>query len=303
MNMDAFIQLAEKPLADEIYMLAGWRQWADAGAISSELPRYVIDQTHARKIGELQSDPFYLFQFPGTHHLLRPEIKLVEGHLEGLESPRNEIYYAGDDKKGLLIFLGDEPHLNIARYAEAFFNLVMEMRVKRVSAVGGVYGAVPYDKDRQLSCIYSLPRMKHELTEYAVGFSNYQGGATIGSYLSDRAERLDIEYLGLYGFVPMYDFSQLASNLKGLMIEQDYKAWYDILTRLNHMFNLGLDLAELEQDGRELTNSIAAQLEALQAQAPQAQIQEYLEQVNESFEETSYLPLDDAWKKGLDDIL
>ncbi len=301
--MDELLQLEEKPVADEIYMVAGWRQWADAGAISSEMPEYLIQQMRGHKIGEIKSDSFYLFQFPGTHHLLRPEIKLVEGHREALETPKNEIYYAGDDRKGLVVFLGDEPQLNIARYAEAFFNIAQELKAKRVVAVGGVYGAVPYDKDRQLSCIYSLPRMKKELSEYALGFSNYQGGATIGSYLSDRAEKLGIEYLVLYGFVPMYDFSQLAPDLKGVMIEQDYKAWYDILTRLNHMFNLGLDLAEVEQDGRELTNSIASQLAELQTQAPQAQIQEYLDQVNDSFEETSYLPLDDAWEKGLDDIL
>ncbi len=301
--MDDLLELDEKPFAREVYMIAGWRQWADAGSISSELPQYLIDQMRARKIGEIKSDSFYLFQFPGTHHLLRPEIKLVEGHREELRSPKNEIFYAGDGEKGLVIFLGDEPHLNIARYAKVFFNLVQELGIKRVSAVGGVYGAVPYDKDRQLSCIYSLDHMKQELTEYAVSFSNYEGGATIGSYLSDRAELLGIEYLVLYGFVPMYDFSQLSSELKGLMIEEDYKAWYDILTRLNHMFNLGLDLAELEQDARELTASVTTQLAELQSQAPEAAIQDYLNQVNESFDETSYLPLDDAWEKGLDDIL
>ncbi len=301
--MDELVELAEKPIAPEIYMLAGWRQWADAGAISSAMPEYLVKKMRARKIGEIKADPFYLFQFPGTHHLLRPEIKLEEGHRKELVSPHNDIYYAGNDEKGLVIFLGDEPHLNIVRYAKAFFNIARDLSVKRVAAVGGVYGAVPYDKDRQVSCVYSLPRMKGELAEYAVRFSNYEGGVTIGSYLADRAELLGIEYLVYNAFVPMYDFSQLSPELKGLMVEEDYKAWYDLLTRFNHMFNLGLDLSDLEQSSREMMSSIASQIAEMQEQAPQAEIQEYMDKVNESFDETSFLPLDDVWEKGLDDIL
>ena len=92
----------------------------------------------------------------------------------------------GDEEKGLLIFLGDEPHLRVDHYATAFFEAARELDVKRITAVGGVYGSMPYDKDREVSCIYSLQRMKAELTNYAVKFSNYEGGATIGSYLVDH---------------------------------------------------------------------------------------------------------------------
>jgi len=78
--MDNLVELWEKPLADEVYMIAGWRQWADAGNTSSGLPQYLIEQTGARRIGKIKSDGFYLFQIPGTHHFLRPEIKLHEGY-------------------------------------------------------------------------------------------------------------------------------------------------------------------------------------------------------------------------------
>ena len=71
--MDKQVELWEKPKAEEIYMILGWRQWADAGGISSELPQYLIEKTGARKIGEIRADGFYLFQIPGTHHFLRPE--------------------------------------------------------------------------------------------------------------------------------------------------------------------------------------------------------------------------------------
>jgi hypothetical protein len=49
------IDLWEKPQAKEMYMLAGWRQWADAGMVSSGLPEYLIQLTHARQIGGIRS--------------------------------------------------------------------------------------------------------------------------------------------------------------------------------------------------------------------------------------------------------
>ncbi len=301
--MDELLELKERPKADEIYMIAGWRQWADAGATSSDLPRYLIDQTGARKIGSIRSESFYLFQFPGTHQLLRPEIKLEDGYRTKLERHGNEIYYAGDEHVGLVLFLGDEPHLNVERYAEAFFNTATELGVKRVVAIGGVYAAVPYDKDRQITCTYSLPRLKDEMSEYAVGFSNYEGGVSIGSYLADRAESLGIEYLVFYAMVPMYDLTELSPLLQGITIEEDFQAWYDVMQRLNHMFKVGLDLADLAGKKDALAESIKSQIEKLEEKIPQANLQEYFDKIGEGFVEPSFLPLDDVWEKGLGDIL
>jgi proteasome assembly chaperone (PAC2) family protein len=300
--MDDLLELSEKPTTEELYLIAGWRQWADAGATSSALPQYLIDQTRARKIGEIKSESFYIFQLPGTHSLFRPEIKLEEGYRAELKSKRNEIFYSGNENKGLLIFLGDEPHLRVERYAEAFFNIVKELKVKRVAVVGGVYGPSPYDRDREISCTYSLRRMKDELTKYAVQFSNYEGGVSIGSYLADRAEKLGIECLVLYAVVPMYDFSQLSPLLQAMMVEQDYKAWYDVMRRLNHMFRLGLDLSNLERESRELIQSIGTKIGELEKEMPQVHIREFLDKLAENFTEPSFMPLDDVWEKGLGDL-
>jgi proteasome assembly chaperone (PAC2) family protein len=299
--MDELVELAEKPVAQEIYMIAGWRQWADAGAISSALPQYLVEKTEARKIGQVKSDGFYMFQVPGTHQFLRPEIKLEEGYIKELRSSKNEFFYSGNDRKGLVVFLGDEPHMNIERYAEAFFNAVQELGVKRVAVVGGVYGTVPYNKDRQVSCTYSLPSMKDELAEYAVRFSDYEGGASIGSYLADRAEKLGIEYFVYYAVVPMYDLSQLSSLLQGVRIEHDFKAWYDLMRRFNHMFGLRLDLSDLERQSDELTASMTAEIDELEKKAPQSSIRDYLDKLAADFDELPFMPLD-VWDRELGDL-
>jgi predicted ATP-grasp superfamily ATP-dependent carboligase len=280
-------------------MIAGWRQWADAGTASSGLPQYLIEQAVATKTGQIAPDEFYLFQIPGTHHVLRPVIKLSEGYREAFQGRRNEFFYAGDDTDGFLIFLGDEPHRNEERYADAFLDVVETLSIKRVAAVAGVYGPLPYDRDRNISCVYSLPEMKDELTKYAVKLSDYEGGATIGTYLADRAEQRGIEFLVLYAFVPAYDFSGSSSALQPVAISEDFKAWHDIMVRLDHMFGLDMDLSDLERRSDELISTWDAKIEQLALSMPQLEVKKYMENINQEFTEMSFEPLSELWEDAL----
>lgn len=300
--MDELVELWEKPVAEEIYMLAGWYQWADAGNVSSGLPQYLIQHTGARQIGEIASEDFYLFQVPGLHHLIRPQIELQDGYRQALSSNTNEVFYTGNDQKGLVIFLGEEPHLHVDRYCEAVLDIAEALRVQRVVAVGGVYGPAPYDKEREISCVYSLPPLKEELTRYAVKFSNYEGGATIGAYLMDRAERRDIEFITFYAFVPAYDFAQVSNLVQTMRIENDFKAWYDLMRRFNHMTHLDIDLSDLERHSYDLIASMDTQIDELNQEIPDLEIDRYLREVAEDFDEQRFVPLSDVWEKGLQDL-
>jgi len=299
---DQLLDFQETPTSANMVMITGWRQWADAGTISSELPAYLIKKTGARKIGELRSEGFYLFQMPGTHHLLRPVVEIEDGVVKDLEQKRNEFYYSGDEEQGLVIFLGDEPHLNVERYGEALFNAVAALGVKQMAGVAGVFGPTPYDKDRQVSCIYSLPEMRQFLEEYAVSFSNYEGGSSIDSYLVAMAGRKSIAYRTFYAFVPAYDFSQSAMQPRGIQIERDYRAWFNVMQRLNHILTLGMDLKELENHSTEMVAAIDAKIEELIEELPQPNIREYLDKLNADFDELTFVPLDDVWEQELRDI-
>ncbi len=299
------LELFERPAAEEMYMIAGWRQWADAGATSSGLLEWLIQHLSARKIGAIRSDGFFLFQTPVSQFLFRPVIKLEEGYRQQLIKPRSEIFYWGNNSKGLVLFLGDEPHLDVDRYARAFFEVARQLNVKRIAATGGVHAVVPYDKDRAITCSYSLPALKAELSEYAVQFSNYEGGASIGSYLNDQAEALGIEYFSWYAFVPAYPLSQLHPSLDNIVVEKDFKAWLDILVRLNRMFGLDIELSDLEEESDELTRALRAQIDALNAKLPHAPISpgEYIARMTAGFTEMSFNPKgDDIWEDALSDL-
>ncbi len=297
-----WVTFNEIPKAPQVYFIGGWQQWADAGSVSSGLPQYLVTHTGARKIGEMAPDGFYLFQIPGTHHLLRPEVHFEEGYSRRIRARRNEFYYTDLGDRGLVLFTGDEPHMGIDRYADGLFHALKLLQVKRAALVGGVYGAMPYDKDREVSCSYSLRRMKSELSDYAVRFSNYQGGATIGSYLVDRAEEHGLEVFVFNAFVPAYDFSQAGGAIQGVRIEHDYRAWYELMRRFNHMFGLGIDLSDLDRQSEELTASIDAKIAEMERSLPQINIRGYLQKLAENFTERPFMPLDDVWEQELRDL-
>lgn len=289
----------EKPEGEEIYVVAGWRQWADAGSISSALPQYLIKKTNARQIGEIRREGFYLFQFPGTHDLVRPIVKFDEGYPEDLQVRQNEFYCGSIEDKNLVIFTGDEPHMDIERYVGAFLDAVEEMGVKRIVGLGGVYGELPYDKDRMVSSIYSLGHLKDELTDLAVNLSDYQGGASIGSYICKRAGERGLEYISFYAFVPTYDFSSIAQLGNMIRIENDYMAWYGVMRRVNHLLNLAFDLGDLERKSQRLIKLVDAKVEELASTAPDTGVREYLDQLSESFTEVPFDPLGEIWEEEL----
>lgn len=297
--MSEAVELLEHPEAEEIYMLAGWRQWADAGSTSSGLPQYLVELTGARKIGSIHPDGFYLFQIPGTHDLVRPIVKFDKGYPESLEIQKNEIFYADVNKKGLLIFLGDEPQMDIERYTQAILHVAETFNVKRIISLGGVYGELPYNKDRMISSIYSLRELKAELEAIAVNLSDYHGGASVGSYVCRRAGERGMEFVSLFAFVPAYDFSTVSQVANSIRVENDYMAWLGILQRIKHMISLDLDLSDLEQKSAELVELFDSKIDEMDRESPQLGIRDYLNKLSDEFEPTTFTPLDDVWEQEL----
>ena len=301
--MSDVLELWEQPEVEELYMIVGWRQWADAGSISSGLPRYLVKQTAAREIGLLRPDDFYLFQIPGTHDLVRPVVRFEDGLPKSLDSQQNEFYFTGNEKRGLIIFLGDEPHMQIERYIASLLDVAQNLGVRRIVGLGGVYGELPYDKERMVSCIYSRQQLREEVENLAVDLSDYHGGASIGSYLCRRAAERDVEFVGFYAFVPTYDFSNVPQIGNAIRLENDFMAWLGVMRRVNYMLKMNIDLSDLEQRSKDLIEVVDAKVEELESAAPQLSVRDYMERLAEDFDEVPFEPLDDVWESELRRLL
>jgi len=299
MMMSQAFHFNDFQFAPDINVIAGWRQWADAGSVSSGLIQYLIDQTQAVKIGTISPDGFYFFQIPGTHDLVRPVIKFETGLPRRLETPRNEFFYSGNVEHGLVLFLGDEPHLDGERYVSNILEAAKLLHARRIIGLGGVYGEFPYDKDRMISAIYSQKQIKKELKPLAVSFSNYEGGASIESYLCKRAGEQKVWFAGLYAFVPSYEFTGDAQTVRTIRLENDFTAWLNIMQRVNYLLNLAIDLTDLEFRSQQLHEAMRKEIEEIDRSSPEQGVLENIKRISEEFTEMRFAPSEDFWEEKL----
>lgn len=301
------VVLNEKPVAH--YLIAGWRrQWSDGGSISSGLPRYLINKLNAKQIGQLGEEvarQCYPFQVPGTHDVYRPRVAYQDGLPTRDMHRRNYFYDAGN---GLIVFIGEEPWFRIDIYAQAFFQAVRELGVQQTVAVEGYNGAAPPDLERNVSCIYSQPRMKEELQKYGLRFSNYgsqgRNGPTIGMALNTIAhdEHPDLDVFRLGAMAPMYPF--MSTNNDPVGIARDHRAYYAIMKRLKSMFKLDIDLAELLSLGEAESNQLQETLDRIGSSNSKAK--EIIDRARADYVVTPFeesVELDPGLDKTLSDIL
>ena len=304
---DELVIFEQKPAAQ--YIIAGWRrQWSNGGRISSGLPRYLIEKLNAKKIGELGpqvSTMCYPFQVAGTHDAFRP----VAAFKEGLpsESMHRENYFF-DAGNGLIIFLGEEPWYRLDLYVQGFFEAIKQLGVKQTVAVEGVNGPAPPDLERRITCAYSKAAMKEDLERFGLQFSSYgsdgRRGPTIGMALVSMAhfEYPDIEMFRLGAMAPLYPM--LSSSNQQLGITRDHRSFYDIMRRLNAMFDLTIDLNELKSLGDAESGELQTNLAKLSESSREAR--QVIEQVRSEYSYTPFeqrVELDPALDQTLEDIL
>ena len=304
---DELIIFEQKPTAN--YVIAGWRrQWSNGGRISSGLPRYLIEKLSAKKIGELGpqvSTMCYPFQVAGTHDAFRPVAAFHEGLPSESMHRENYFFDAGD---GLIIFLGEEPWYRLDIYVQGFIEAIKELGIKQTVAVEGVNGPAPPDLERRITCAYSKASMKEDLERFGLQFSSYgsdgRRGPTIGMALVSMAhfEYPDLEIFRLGAMAPLYPL--LSSNNQQLGITRDHRSFYDIMRRLNAMFDLTIDLNELKGLADAESGELQTNLEKLSESSREAK--QVIEQVRAEYNYTPFeqrVELDPALDQTLEDIL
>jgi proteasome assembly chaperone (PAC2) family protein len=207
----------------------------------------------------------------------------VEGNEEAYQEELvNDFYYAEVGEKGLLIFIGTEPNLHEDEYVNSLLDVAEESGVKRIITPAGVGDEVPFGKERPVSCTYSLERMKEELKEYAVTLSNYSRNATIGMVINHYCKQQGIESVRMSARTPSYQIT--------LMMNSDKRAMYDLLRRIRYMFNIELDLSDLEKESAQQLSEFENALKRLYIDDPdlEPKITSYLQEIEDRFVETRF---------------
>jgi len=186
-------------------MVLGLSGWMDGGDVSTGTIRVLIGKLGARRIAEIDPRGFYIYNFPGAMEvtaLFRPHCRIRKGVIRELAFPEN-VFFAAEEQD-LILFTGKEPNLRWAEYGDCVFGLCRRFGVRSITFTGSVAGLVPHTRDPQFFCSVSDAQMKPRFESYGVKFSDYEGPASIVTYLTARAKDEGIEMVSLVATVPAY---------------------------------------------------------------------------------------------------
>ena len=199
------LNIYKRPRLHNPQILLGFSGWMNSGEVSTGTVRYLIEKLGAQRFAEIEPEEFYVYNFPGPMEissLFRPYARIKNGLIRAYEVPTNAFF--SSEENNIILFLGKEPNLHWEEFANCIFSLCSEFGVKTIYFIGSVAGLVPHTREPRLFCTVSEIELKEHLHGYGVKFTDYEGPASIVTYLTSQAKKRDLSMASLVATVPAY---------------------------------------------------------------------------------------------------
>lgn len=231
--MQPLIYLNSPTLTNSTLLLA-LTGWMDGGHVSTGTVRHVMQGRDLTAVARIEPGGFYIDNMPGdmeTAALFRPEVKHDGGLVTRFEFASNE--FTADATTNLAFFLGKEPNLNWAGFADCIFDVCNRLNVSRIIFIGSFGGAVPHTREPRLFGSVSRHELLPLLQQHAIRPSDYEGPGSFASYLVYRSPRQNVEMISIAAEIPGY-----LQGINPLSIEA-------VTRRLGRLLGVPVNLAEL----------------------------------------------------------
>jgi proteasome assembly chaperone (PAC2) family protein len=241
------LKLLNPPKLADATLLLALTGWMDGGSVSTGTVKQIMGRREVRRIGMIDPDEFYIYNFPGGMEvaaLFRPHVKYDDGIVQRFEMPANTFW--ADEAANLVFFVGKEPNLRWQAFADCLFELIAAVGVKRIIFMGSFGGSVPHTREPRLYGSVSHPHLKATLKQFGVRLSDYEGPGSFSTLMLAEAKRHNVEMISLVAEIPGY-----LQGVNPLSIEAVSK-------RVARLLNQPLDFDAM----REASNSWEAQVTA-----------------------------------------
>ncbi len=241
--------------------------WMDGGEVSTGTVGWLIDQLGATEVAQLDPDPFYLLNFPGSMEvtaMFRPHVDVQNGEVYDYQEPVN-VFYAAPEHN-LVFFQGEEPNIAWQLYTDCVFHLAKEIGVETVYFIGSFGGMVPHTREPRLFASVSDRKMKPGLESLGIKFSDYEGPASVATHLLTRAEENALTMANLSVEIPAY--------IEGL----NAKSIEAVARKLTALLDLNLNFEKL----RKTSDLWEAKLN--KAVAKKEELAEHIERLEEDYD-------------------
>ncbi|MEM3386233.1 MAG: PAC2 family protein [Nitrososphaerales archaeon] len=232
----------ELPTLSSPYLIVGLAGWTDAGLVASHSTRYLIRALKMTKFASIDPDEYYTF------NIERPTTAINLGVIEDLKFATNELYYLIGKESGinidLILLTGVEPHLRWAKYVREIVDISSKLGVKFCYALGGLLDRVPHTRPPLISAVVNDPSLAPLLTSKNLKMIDYEGPASLYTYLLTELRKKGILGASLWGHVPQY------------IAHTDANTSLHLLRRLSDLLNTKFNLTELENEAKRLKETL-----------------------------------------------
>jgi predicted ATP-grasp superfamily ATP-dependent carboligase len=238
------------PQLQQATLVLAFSGWMDGGDVSTGTVKRLANLLEATPIAEIDPEPFYLYNVPGSMEiasLFRPHVEIEDGLIKSLSMPENVFYV--HPSANLVLFIGKEPNLGWRTFGECLLEFARRLGVYRILFVGSFGGSVPHTREPRLFITCSDPKLLPEMEKYGLRRTGYAGPGSFTSYLMTRARPAGLEMVSLVAEIPSY--------LQGgnpLCIEA-------VTRRLAKILKLPLDLASLRAASTEWELGVSSAVE------------------------------------------
>lgn len=179
-------------------IVLGLAGWPDAGGVSSLSISYLRDSLNAALIGHVDMSQF----IDHTQH--RPFVVIEEGMLKSIIMPSFDVYWGIAGERDLILIRGYEPQSGWERLTKAVFALSEKFGVEDLVSIGGLLDRVPHTRPARLSFLTTNRELYYRALALGLRPSNYQGPASIHSYLMHECGKFGLRAVSVWGHVPSY---------------------------------------------------------------------------------------------------
>jgi len=239
-RFDELLRMQDCPVVDRATLVVAFTGWMDGGDVSTGTVRRLVDLLAARRVAEIDAEPFCIYNFPGSMEvaaLFRPALKIEDGLVASLEMPANVFHC--HEPANLFLFVGREPHLRWRTFADCVLEFARRAGIQRVLFVGSFGGTVPHTREPRLHVTCSDARLLPEMEKYGLRRTGYEGPGSFASYLLTRAAAVGLE------------MTSLAAEIPGYLQGRNPVSIEAVTRRLAQMLRLPLDLASLRAESNE----------------------------------------------------
>jgi len=200
-----YLSMTDPPRLEDATLVLAFSGWMDGGDVSTGTVRRLVELVEAREFGEIESEPFFIYNFPGSMEiaaLFRPPIEIDDGLIKSIEMPTNKFYC--HEEANLVLFVGKEPNLRWQTFGRCILHLCETAGITRVLFVGSFGGAVPHTREPRMYVTCSSPELLPEMEKYGVRRTGYEGPGSFTSYLMTEAGPAGLAMTSLVAEIPGY---------------------------------------------------------------------------------------------------